>query len=368
MENTQNILFVIDSYSNPNAGTEGQLFQLIKHLDRKLYSPRLLVFKPSPWLEANNFPCDVDILGATSLKSPRTWYKLYIAAKTYRNQGLKLAHIYFNDASVMCPPIFKSVGIKTLISRRDMGYWYNRMYRFLLPLTGKCVEGVIVNSKAVGEITAKVERIPSKKVFVIYNGYEHLSNNNSEIEQLKNFTNKHLILGIVANVRPIKRMQDAIEALTKLNRQDVRLVIIGGGDASSLQAIAETNNISDKVLFLGARTDIRACLDYIDIGLLCSESEGFSNAIVEYQFAGLPVICSAVGGNPEAVRHGETGFLYPAGKVELLHKYLDKLVNDDELRRLFGQQAHDHACKNYSIERMISKHQSLYESITRVLT
>lgn len=355
------ILYVIDSYANPNAGTEGQLFQLIKHLNRKLFAPKLLVFTESEWLKNNDFPCPVEILGHSSIKSPSTWLALRKKAKQYKNEGYKLAHIYFNDASVICPPVFYFYGIKTLISRRDMGYWYNPLYRILLPITGKFVTKVLVNSKAVGDITNQVEKISNDKIAVIYNGYDANTAELSKIEQLNDFKGNSVLLGIVANIRPIKRMQDAIEAVAILHDLNVKLVIIGGGDSTELHQLSKKLNSEDKILFLGARSDVKSCLQYIDIGLLCSESEGFSNAIVEYQFAGLPVVCSRVGGNPEAVTDGINGYLYEAGNVQELQQKLSLLLCDKELRQKMSLAAKSTAENNYTIDTMILAHKKIYQ-------
>jgi L-malate glycosyltransferase len=355
------ILYVIDSYKNPNAGTEGQLYQLIKHLDRALFSPSLLVFSSSQWLQENDFPCPVEVLEHSSIKSPLTWLALFKKVKKYKQAGVKIAHVFFNDASVICPPIMYSLGIKTIISRRDMGYWYNKLYRTILPITGKFVAKVLVNSRAVGDITHAVEKIPNDKINVIYNGYENEAVESTHIKELNDFKGDSILLGIVANIRPIKRMQDAIQALAKLQHFTVKLVIIGDGNPSELALLSKKLKIEDKVLFLGPRNDVKSCLQYIDIGLLCSESEGFSNAIVEYQFAGLPVVCSNVGGNPEAVTDGVNGYLYEAGNVVELQDKLMQLLDNVEKRKTMSEHAKNTAENNYSINTMIQAHQNYYQ-------
>jgi glycosyltransferase involved in cell wall biosynthesis len=215
----QNILFVIDSFRDPQAGTEGQLFKLIQGLDRKAYRPHLLVFEETPYLQQYEFPCPYGVLGKRSLTNPLMWYRLYRFAKKSRKNGVRLAHIFFNDASIICPPVFAWVGIKTIISRRDMGYWYTPTYLRLLRITRRWVSCVVVNSRAVKEVTVEKEGIHSDLVQVIYNGYE---NNTSipiqplsELEQLRLSPNT-LIVGLVANIRPIKRIKDAIDALAML--------------------------------------------------------------------------------------------------------------------------------------------------------
>ena len=113
------VLFVIDYFRDPHAGTEGQLFRLVQGLDRTKFEPHLLVFEESPWLKDNGFPCDWSVLGHRSLRSPVTWAALFGKARGFRKQGFRLAHVFFNDPSVICPPVFRLCGIKTLLSRRD---------------------------------------------------------------------------------------------------------------------------------------------------------------------------------------------------------------------------------------------------------
>jgi glycosyltransferase involved in cell wall biosynthesis len=357
------ILYVIDSYSNPYAGTEGQLFQLIKHLDRKLFTPKLLVFTQSKWLNENEFPCPVEVLGYSSIKSPITWLALIRKAKKYKKEGIKIAHVYFNDASVICPPVFRLMSIRCFISRRDMGYWYTRLYKFLLPITGKFTCGVIVNSNAVGEVAHQVEKIPKNKISTIYNGFELSTEPVKKVDQLGEFKQQSILFVLVANIRPIKRIEDAITALSRLQEHDAKLVIIGGGDVPApLQQLAKKLNIAERVLFLGSRNDIRDCLEYADVGLLCSESEGFSNAIVEYQFSRLPVVCSKVGGNPEAIIEKKNGLLYEACNVDELTSKLSYLLDNPSLIKEFGNTAYQNAKQNYSVNAMISAHYNLYKN------
>lgn len=365
------ILFVIDYFRDPNAGTEGQLKQLISHLDRDRFAPRLLVFKHSDYLGQEGFPCPVSVLGASSLSSPGMWWALFRFAREQFRQGVRLAHVYFNDASVIGPPIFAMTGIKTIISRRDMGYWYTPMYRTLLKITGRFVTRVIVNSCAMGEVTANVENIPRDRISVIHNGYKPQEVGGDVIAVLEAIRGKGaLIAGLVANIRPIKRMQDAIIAVALLRDRGVamQLVIIGAGDSAELVALAKQRGVEDCVHFLGAREDVQQCLQYFDVALLCSESEGFSNAIVEYQFAGLPVICTNTGGNPEAIINGRTGFLFEVGDVPALADLLHRLISDKGLRRTMGREAVESAAERFSVARMVSEHERIYgELLGRLL-
>jgi len=364
------LLFVIDRISQPGAGTEGQLLLLMSQLHQRGLTLELLVLNNSTWLSQAAFPWPVTLLGSASIKNPRTWYRLWRLGRQWRAKGFRLAQIFFNDASLLCPPVFAACGIRTVIARRDMGFWYTGLYRRLLPLTGRFVAGAVVNSRAVGQVTQQVESLPENKIHVIYNGYNTdrqtlpaSPQDQPELARLKSQGAR--LIGLVANIRPIKRIEDAIAALGHLTKAypDLHLVVLGAGEPEALIAQAKGLGVQSKVHFLGSRSDISACLSYFEAGLLCSESEGFSNAIVEYQYAGLPVVCSHTGGNPEAVAHGETGWLYPVGDVEALAESLDKLLGDPQAARLMGQNGKAQAGERYRPEAMTDRYLELYRAL-----
>lgn len=364
------VLFVIDYFRDPQAGTEGQLFRLVQGLDRNRFEPHLLVFEESPWLQENGFPCDWSVLGHRSLRSPATWAALFGKARGFRKQGFRLAHVFFNDPSVICPPVFRLCGIKTLLSRRDMGYWYTPGLKKVLRLTGRFAAGVIANSQAVKQVTVQAEGFSGEAVHVIYNGYEEADGGLPATDQAELVGEAPggdiKIMVLVANLRPIKRIEDAIDGLAMLSASHpaLNLVVIGSGDPALLKALASQKGVESRVHFPGARNDVSRCLASADIGILCSESEGFSNALVEYMRAGLAVVCSAVGGNPEAVSHGVNGLLYPVGDVKAFVACIQSLLDDPGYAQALGEQARQDAGARYSLQAMVQSHQSLYSQVS----
>lgn len=359
------VLLVIDRLTNPHAGTEGQFLLLIKLLQQAHCEIKVIILAPSDWLAANPLPCETVVIGCSSIKSPKTWWRIYCEGKLASAAGFKLAHIFFNDASVVCPPMFHMAGINSIISRRDMGFWYNKIYRFILPLTGRFIACALSNSNAVAKITGEVERIPQKKLRVIYNGFNREVSSGVKIPELESIKSSGVtILGLVANIRPIKRIEDAIRALSLLDRENrPHLVIIGAGDPTDLKVLSKSLGVDNCIHFMGSRSDIPDCLSYFSAGLLCSESEGFSNAIIEYQFAGLPVICSETGGNPEAVTHDQTGWLYPVGDVNALRECMKTLLAFPYRAQAMGVAAKREAESRYTIDAMLNQHLALYHEL-----
>ena len=155
-------------------------------------------------------------------------------------------------------------------------------------------------------------------------------------------TMRKIVVGVVANIRKIKRLDDAIRAFAMVSHEipNAVLRIVGGGDSTELGNLARSLLIGDKVEFCWKKQrDPNSEIQKFSVGLLTSESEGLSNAVIEYMTCAKPVVCTNTGGNPELVKHDETGFLAPVGDVEVIAGYLHKLLIDKDTRQRFGSAA-----------------------------
>ena len=132
---------------------------------------------------------------------------------------------------------------------------------------------------------------------------------------------------------------------------------------SATEELARKLHISDKVRFLGARTDVPELLKKAHIFVLTSNWEGFPITILEAMRAGLPVITSDVGGCKEAVTDRVTGYLIPRGDLECLKERLGRLINDSQLRVSMGDKGFDRFSKYFTVEQMAEKTIAVYESI-----
>jgi glycosyltransferase involved in cell wall biosynthesis len=108
----------------------------------------------------------------------------------------------------------------------------------------------------------------------------------------------------------------------------------------------------------GATQDVVPYLAAMDIAVLTSDGESFSNAIIEYLAAGLPVVATGIGGTVEALR--ESGFLCPPGDLDRLTEFLSKLIADPQARHDTGVKGKLEANRKYSIARMVSAHEEVY--------
>ena len=178
--------------------------------------------------------------------------------------------------------------------------------------------------------------------------------------------NGEKLLVHVSNFRAVKRPVDCVEIFAKIKEQGekVRLVMVGDGpERSAAYYRAEQLNVLDDVIFVGKQANISDYLGVSDIFLLPSELESFGLAALEAQACELPVVATRIGGIPEVVNDGESGFLSDVGDVEKMTRDTLTLLRYEERCRAFGQKGRELAVERYSTEKIIPQYIAFYESV-----
>jgi N-acetyl-alpha-D-glucosaminyl L-malate synthase BshA len=167
-----------------------------------------------------------------------------------------------------------------------------------------------------------------------------------------------------SNFRPLKRAVDTVEILARLKRKDAVLVLLGDGpDIPLVREAAVRLGVLDRLRFLGEVPDAETVTAACDVALFPSSSESFGLAALEALACGVPVVASRVGGLPEVVAHGETGFLEPVGDVAAMAARTQRLLDDEELRETCGQAAVRRTTELFSLEQVLRQHEALYERL-----
>lgn len=363
------IMYLADTYDSPFSGTEGQIRMLIEGLSKNKYEPHMTLFRHSEYIENSGFPCSVSVLGIWRMASVLSIIKLFSFAKSLKKEQFSIVHIFFNDASVIAPVLLKIFGLKVIISRRDMGNWYSAGLLTILRLNSLFVDYAVVNSKAVMRVTEKKEWFPLDKIVVIYNGYasETLVTINPDNAPYAEYVSEtDIVIGLVANIRPIKRIFDVIYALPKILSEvpEAKFILVGGGDCRDMEKLASKLGVLDSVRFVGKQYNPKVFIRRFDVGILCSESEGFSNSIIEYMQCCKPVICTDVGGNSEIVTDGKTGYLIDVGDVDALASRVIMILNSPDLASSLGESGYALVQSKYTKERMLEQYQALYAKLS----
>jgi glycosyltransferase involved in cell wall biosynthesis len=169
------------------------------------------------------------------------------------------------------------------------------------------------------------------------------------------------LIGVLSRLNKMKGIEHFLEAAAAMGRRDPRFLIIGdGGHRKELEKYAAGLGLGERVLFTGFRNDVSDVLAALDISVLPSLSEGLSNSLLESMGAGLPVIATNVGGNPEAVEDGVTGIIVPPGDAGALARGMTLLLEDPERAAEFGEAARRRVAQRFSIEQMVRETEALY--------
>lgn len=174
------------------------------------------------------------------------------------------------------------------------------------------------------------------------------------------------ILAHVSNFRPVKRPIDCVEILAKVRAKgaNARLVMVGDGpEYSAVHHRARQLSVLDETIFVGKQARIADYLAVADVFLLPSEQESFGLAALEAQACEVPVIASRVGGIPEVINEGESGFLSDVGDTEKMSADVLRFLADDEMRRRFGKRGRELAISRYSSDLVIPQYLAFYEKV-----
>jgi len=173
------------------------------------------------------------------------------------------------------------------------------------------------------------------------------------------------VLVHVSNFRPVKRPVDCVEIFARvLRKTKARLVMVGdGSERTNCVHRAKCLGVLDQCVFVGKQPNIIDYLCASDVLLLPSEQESFGLAALEAMAVQVPVIASRVGGLPEVIDDGDTGFLSAVGDVDKMADDAARLLMDLQFRREMGKRARERAIERYSTHKVIPKYIRFYEQV-----
>lgn len=362
----ERIVILVDALHSISAGSERQIYRLLQGLRAQGTPVELVLLRHTPFSKSlTDFPCDITSLNITSIASFQAYRTLRKFKRDLKLKNVSVLHAWLPDSCIIAPLLLKSGTTRVMTSRRDMGLIYHGKPAWLFRLLRWRTDAVIANSKAVEKLIMDRENLSPTQTHIIYNGIEEYSN--ATISGTPIFTGQAQIkLILVANIKPVKRTLDAVNAVIELNKEGVRaeLALVGEKQdenyCQKINALIAQSGAESFIHWTGSIDEPRSILNQADIGLLISDSEGLSNAIMEYMQAGLPVVATAVGGNPELIQHNKNGLLVNKGDLNGLKQAISILLTDRALRDSFGATSRARIAQDFSMKNMISRHTELY--------
>lgn len=371
------ILFLIDEIDSLDAGgTERQILQKI-HLSQRLgYDPTLVVLRGTEWLDATIAGCPVFSAHAWSLFRPSGWRGCWSLVRWMRQQKIALVQTFFVESNIVGPWLARMAGVPVVIGTRrnlDQGErrvgWRRPAIHFLERMAGRSMDCMAVNSDRVSDKVVATRIIPLRKVRVEYNGIDLASF--SDLDLRRDHTRRalgvgenELLIGNVSGLRPVKGLLPFVEAARIALAEDrtLRFLLIGDGEhRPAIEERIRSYGLTDRVHLAGAQVEVLPYLAAMDVGVLSSLAEGFSNSLLEYMAAGLPAVATDVGGNREAL--ADAGILVPPDDPPALAEAFLSL-RSPELRQCLGQAAR-RRIERFSLERAEQRMEEIYDECLR---
>jgi N-acetyl-alpha-D-glucosaminyl L-malate synthase BshA len=208
---------------------------------------------------------------------------------------------------------------------------------------------------------------PSNKIEVIYNFIDPEFYKRHDTYNLKSQLAPYgeKVLMHISNFRPVKRVSDTIKILKEIiKKHSAKLLLVGDGpDRTECENLVRELNLNEHVRFLGKQTSIVELLSIADLFLLPSQSESFGLSALEAMSCGVPVIGSNIGGIPEVVAHGETGYVAELGDVERMAKYAISLFDNPKKLKIFSENARKVAIEKFDSNIIVPQYIKLYERL-----
>lgn len=362
-----NLLICVDTVGR-EAGTERWVLETVRRLDRRAFQPHVCCFENSPQLRS--LDCPTLVLPLPDLFSWDGWRRVRQLRAYIRRHDIEIVHTYMLKAAMFGAFASRGTGCRVVSSRRSTPDQATRQVAPVLRFTDRCVTRVLANSEAVRQATIALERLSPDRVDVLYNGVDlnryAPGPADPALAAAIGLPAGAPVVGIVANYRPVKALPLFLSAaqIVAAALPDACFLLVGSGRCQAeLESIAGSLGIERRVFFTNGQYGVPECLRLMSVACLCSESEGFSNALLEYMAAELPVVATDGGGNGEAVEDAVTGFLVRSRDPGDLAAPIVRLLEDEDLRTRMGRAALDRCRRHFDIRDCIGRQERYYSAL-----
>jgi glycosyltransferase involved in cell wall biosynthesis len=373
-----NVLYLID-YFHRTGGTEKHLAQLVERLPPQTFKCSIVAFD----LGANPLLDKVRDSGVPVIHVPvgreyvlNAWLRAVQLSRLLRTLQPDIVQTFHQKADTYGAIIARLSGVRHIVSsKRDTGALRAPRHLFLNRRLRSLFERVIVVADAVGSAVMTNDKIERARIVRIYNGVdvqEFAPSTPAEAAESRRrlgITADDFVVGMVAGFRPEKNhdilFDGASRALAAI--PTLKILAVGGGPLlDHYRRVAEAGPLRGRVVLTGEVRHVTPYLACMDVGCLVSGSnEGFSNAVLEMMAAGLPMIVTDVGGNAEAVVHGDNGIVIPPLDAAALLRALVDCYSDRARRAAMGRRARQLVKEKFSLQRMCDDHAKLYLSLCK---
>jgi glycosyltransferase involved in cell wall biosynthesis len=368
-------------------GTERQLIELLRGLDRNRFDPTLIIFGADGNGLSYSLNGAVDRVLSLNIapggnfrarNAPGLVMGMIRLTRMLQEIRPHVVHAFLPAPAVIGSIACKLAGVSVfLVGRRTMASYHRRGSKVLtwfdrLPLW--LASGLIGNCDAIAREAVTTDRIPSEKAFTISNGVDTKSFRQGRDAALRaelGFAPDNVVFGVIANFHNIKRHADFVLAAEKILKDEpqARFLMIGAdyGTLPELRKQISERGMDACFVIVSGTSEPERYYRAMDVYVCASEVEGMSNAIMEAMASGKPVIATNVGGNSELVSNGESGFIVAPYAPNEIAACASMLISDSGLRSRMGLRGLRRVEERFSVNVMVKAHEKLYSKLLKSL-
>jgi glycosyltransferase involved in cell wall biosynthesis len=355
------VFLMINSFET--GGSERQFVSLAKSLDERQFALHLGCIQTKGPLR-NLFGEIPRFRLGGSVYGWKSWHSRWQLSRHLRRKQIQIAHSFDFYTNLTLVPAARWVGVPVVIgSQRQLGDLLSPAQSKAQLAAFRFSDAVVCNSEAAAASLAEAG-FPLTKIRIIGNAL--LPESFAETEPLVPRRVGTLRVGMIARMNARhKNHSEFLRAAARLSTvfPTVEFLLAGDGPLrQEFEAEARVLGIADRVTFLGDRRDVPAVLASMDVTVVPSDSESLSNVVLESMAAGVPVVATRVGGNPELVSD-DRGLLVPPRDVEALTTATAHLLHDSARRAELGANARRFAREYFSAASITKKYEELYTEL-----
>jgi glycosyltransferase involved in cell wall biosynthesis len=212
---------------------------------------------------------------------------------------------------------------------------------------------------------------PAQKIEVIPVGLEldqfiDCGNRRGVLHRELSLDSANRLIGIVGRIAPVKNHRLFFDAMARVlaGCTNTHVVVAGDGDLRpAMERYVREIGIANRVSFLGWRYDLPQVYTDLDVVVISSNNEGTPVTAIEAMAAGRPVVATRVGGLPDVISDGETGYLVPPGNVEQLASAVERVLGDGETTERLRRKARESVRHKFVVDRLATDIDLLYRKL-----
>lgn len=360
-------------------GAEQQLLELVKRIDKARFDPLVVSLYPGGDLEmaVKQIPgvelISVNMKGKYDFRVMARMFSLLRQKKADVIQPFLTPATFFG----LLPALLNHTKVRIMTerggfrSRTRIGF---RLYQKTEDFLARFADWIVANSEA-GKSYLLSRGIDPARIKVIYNGInlERLAPDRAMARQIRHEMRvpaNGMVVGMTASFSPDKDHTTFLRGARMIHQAmpQTRFALLGDGSLRpDIEALVMESGLEQYVTFFGIQQDVAPYLACYDISCLCADSsEGCSNAILESMALEKPVVATDGGGNREVVEHDSTGFLVPMQDPKALADAVLTLLRQPDRARDMGRRAREKVLNRFSLARMVSDYEQLYEQTMRL--